>query len=136
MYLLLKFHYTQQNSYHQKKTRVRIWIYEDVHVQMEGIIIGFDEYMNVVLDDAIEINTNSKQQQQKRINVGRCLLKGDAITLIQLRIYVYMCVHINTMLCTTTREYCIDSICVITHLFCYFYLLLYMLMFFIARTLY
>lgn len=68
----------------QKKTRVRIWIYEDVHVQMEGVIIGFDEYMNIVLDDAIEINTNSKQQQQqKRINVGRCLLKGDAITLIQ-----------------------------------------------------
>jgi small nuclear ribonucleoprotein E len=72
----------------QKKTRVRIWIYEDVHVQMEGVIIGFDEYMNIVLDDAIEINTNSKQQQQKRINVGRCLLKGDAITLIQLRIYI------------------------------------------------
>ncbi len=66
---------------------MRIWIYEDVHVQMEGVIIGFDEYMNVVLDDAIEINTNSKQQQQKRINVGRCLLKGDAITLIQ---YVHM----------------------------------------------
>ena len=58
---------------------------------MEGVIIGFDEYMNIVLDDAIEINTNSKQQQQKRINVGRCLLKGDAITLIQLRI----CVHSN-----------------------------------------
>ena len=53
---------------------------------MEGVIIGFDEYMNIVLDEAIEINTNSKQQQQKRINVGRCLLKGDAITLIQLRI--------------------------------------------------
>jgi LSM domain len=57
---------------------------------MEGVIIGFDEYMNIVLDDAIEINTNSKQQQQKRINVGRCLLKGDAITLIQLRTYILL----------------------------------------------
>ena len=77
----------------KKKTRVRIWIYEDVHVQMEGVIIGFDEYMNIVLDDAVEIintsnNHSKQQQQQKRINVGRCLLKGDAITLIQLRIYV------------------------------------------------
>jgi small nuclear ribonucleoprotein E len=52
---------------------------------MEGIIIGFDEYMNIVLDDAIEINTS--KSQQKRIQVGRCLLKGDAITLIQ---YVYL----------------------------------------------
>jgi small nuclear ribonucleoprotein E len=48
---------------------------------MEGIIIGFDEYMNIVLDDAIEIYTS--KSQQKRIQVGRCLLKGDAITLIQ-----------------------------------------------------
>ena len=82
--LYSSFTFTSQKF--KKKTRVRIWTYEDVHVQMEGVIIGFDEYMNIVLDEAIEINTNSKQQQQKRINVGRCLLKGDAITLIQLRI--------------------------------------------------
>ena len=44
----------------QKKTRIRIWIYEDPTIQMEGIIIGFDEYMNIVLDDAIEI-------QQRRL---------------------------------------------------------------------
>jgi small nuclear ribonucleoprotein E len=62
---------------------------------MEGVIIGFDEYMNIVLDDAVEINTNSKQQQ-KRINVGRCLLKGDAITLIQLRISVLF-IYVFTM---------------------------------------
>jgi small nuclear ribonucleoprotein E len=43
---------------------------------LEGQIIGFDEYMNMVLDDAVEIG-------KKRIEVGRILLKGDAITLIQ-----------------------------------------------------
>jgi small nuclear ribonucleoprotein E len=65
---------------------VRIWLYEDVRIQMEGVIIGFDEYMNIVLDDAVEINNSTSNQQQqsaKRINVGRCLLKGDSITLIQ-----------------------------------------------------
>jgi small nuclear ribonucleoprotein E len=70
----------------KKKTRVRIWLYEDTRIQMEGVIIGFDEYMNIVLDDAIEINnatSNTQQQSSKRINVGRCLLKGDSITLIQ-----------------------------------------------------
>jgi len=53
---------------------------------MEGVIIGFDEYMNVVLDEAIEINNSTSSSQQpsaKRINVGRCLLKGDSISLIQ-----------------------------------------------------
>jgi small nuclear ribonucleoprotein E len=70
----------------QKKTRVRIWLYEDVRIQMEGVIVGFDEYMNIVLDDAVEINnstSNSQHQSAKRINVGRCLLKGDSISLIQ-----------------------------------------------------
>ncbi|MGK3735630.1 MAG: small nuclear ribonucleoprotein E [Bacillariaceae sp.] len=45
-------------------------------MQLEGQIIGFDEYMNMVLDDAVEIG-------KKRNEVGRILLKGDAITLIQ-----------------------------------------------------
>mmetsp|Transcript_24697 Transcript_24697/g.40415 ORF Transcript_24697/g.40415 Transcript_24697/m.40415 type:complete len:95 (-) Transcript_24697:93-377(-) len=60
----------------QKKTRVRIWLYEDTKTQLEGQIIGFDEYMNMVLDDAVEIG-------KKRLEVGRILLKGEAITLIQ-----------------------------------------------------
>lgn len=60
----------------QKKTRVRIWLYEDTKMQLEGQIIGFDEYMNMVLDDAVEIG-------KKRTEVGRILLKGDAITCIQ-----------------------------------------------------
>jgi small nuclear ribonucleoprotein E len=62
----------------QKKTRVRVWLYEDTKTQLEGQIIGFDEYMNMVLDDAVEIGG-----KQGRSDVGRILLKGDAITLIQ-----------------------------------------------------
>lgn len=46
---------------------------------IEGQIIGFDEYMNIVLDMATEVDTKT----QKRTDVGRILLKGDAITLIQ-----------------------------------------------------
>mmetsp|Transcript_60876 Transcript_60876/g.170633 ORF Transcript_60876/g.170633 Transcript_60876/m.170633 type:complete len:95 (-) Transcript_60876:20-304(-) len=60
----------------QKKTRVRIWLYEDTKTQIEGQIIGFDEYMNMVLDDAVEIGKTRKE-------IGRILLKGDSITLLQ-----------------------------------------------------
>eukprot|EP00934_Nitzschia_sp_Nitz4_P002748 Nitzschia sp. Nitz4//scaffold13_size275219//145969//146353//NITZ4_000880-RA/size275219-augustus-gene-0.265-mRNA-1//-1//CDS//3329536032//2738//frame0 len=60
----------------QKKNRVRVWIYEDTKKQIEGQIIGFDEYMNMVLDDAVEIG-------RKRTEIGRILLKGDSITLLQ-----------------------------------------------------
>lgn len=61
----------------QKKTRVLIWLHEDTKTQIEGQIIGFDEYMNMTLDEAVEIHSG------KRTEVGRILLKGDAITLLQ-----------------------------------------------------
>ena len=63
----------------RKKTRVRIWLYEDTRMQIEGQIIGFDEYMNMVVDDAVEIDS----KKQARLEVGRILLKGDSITLLQ-----------------------------------------------------
>ena len=46
---------------------------------MEGRICGFDEYMNLVLDDTEEIDTASKNRRA----VGRILLKGDTIALMQ-----------------------------------------------------
>ena len=63
----------------QKKTRVRVWLYEDARMQIEGQIIGFDEYMNMVLDEAVEIDSKKNSRQE----VGRILLKGDSITLLQ-----------------------------------------------------
>jgi len=48
-------------------------------MRIEGHIIGFDEYMNLVLDEAEEVNIKTKTRKQ----IGRILLKGDNITLIQ-----------------------------------------------------
>ncbi|KAI0989113.1 hypothetical protein GJ496_000333 [Pomphorhynchus laevis] len=57
----------------QNASRIQIWVYEQVQLKIEGKIIGFDEYMNLVLDDAEEINT--KRNSRKKL--GRILLKGD-----------------------------------------------------------
>lgn len=40
---------------------------------------GFDEYMNLVLDEAEEVN--AKKGTRKKL--GRCMLKGENITLMQ-----------------------------------------------------
>jgi small nuclear ribonucleoprotein E len=63
----------------QSRSRVQIWLYEDTSHRIEGYIIGFDEYMNIVIDEAEEIQL--KQLNRKKL--GRVLLKGDNITLIQ-----------------------------------------------------
>ncbi|CDZ97080.1 sm-like ribonucleo protein [Phaffia rhodozyma] len=64
----------------QSKSKVQIWLYDNVSTRMEGVIIGFDEFMNVVLDSAVEVGIKG---EPSRVELGRILLKGDNITLIQ-----------------------------------------------------
>lgn len=61
-----------------QKTRIQVWLYENTDLRIEGKIIGFDEYMNLVLDDAEELQIKKKTRKQ----LGRILLKGDSITLM------------------------------------------------------
>ncbi|KAG1364098.1 small nuclear ribonucleoprotein E [Cocos nucifera] len=62
----------------QSKARIQIWLFEQRDLRIEGRIIGFDEYMNLVLDDADELNI----KKNTRKPLGRILLKGDNITLM------------------------------------------------------
>ncbi|CEG62982.1 hypothetical protein CU097_004972 [Rhizopus azygosporus] len=65
--------------YLQNKSRVQIWLFEKTDLRIEGQIIGFDEFMNLVLEAAEEVDVKN----QTRVKIGRILLKGDNITLIQ-----------------------------------------------------
>ncbi|XP_023015693.2 probable small nuclear ribonucleoprotein E [Leptinotarsa decemlineata] len=65
--------------YLQNRSRVQVWLYENVHLRIDGHIVGFDEYMNLVLDDAEEYYMKTKLRKPLK----RIMLKGDNITLIQ-----------------------------------------------------
>ena len=62
----------------QNKMRIQVWLYENTDLRIEGRIVGFDEYMNLVLDDAEELSIKKKTRKA----LGRILLKGDNITLM------------------------------------------------------
>uniref|UniRef100_H0WDL8 Small nuclear ribonucleoprotein E n=1 Tax=Cavia porcellus TaxID=10141 RepID=H0WDL8_CAVPO len=47
-----------------QRSRIQVWLYEQVNMRIEGCIIGFDEYMNLVLDDAEEIHSKTKSRKQ------------------------------------------------------------------------
>ncbi|QPG77006.1 mRNA splicing protein sme1 [Brettanomyces nanus] len=66
-------------KYLQQQSNVTVWLYEQVGYRLTGVIKGFDEFMNVVIDDAVEISTSNPSKTRK---LGRILLKGDNITLI------------------------------------------------------
>lgn len=47
---------------------------------LRGILVGIDEYMNVIIEDAFQVakDTNGKEEQ-----LGKVLLKGDNILLVK-----------------------------------------------------
>lgn len=65
--------------YLQNRSRIQVWLSENVKLRIEGLLIGFDEYMNLVLDDACEYYVKSNVKK----SIGKILLKGENITLIQ-----------------------------------------------------
>ncbi|GMK57197.1 hypothetical protein CspeluHIS016_0400310 [Cutaneotrichosporon spelunceum] len=73
-------------SFLQKHTRVSVWLYDNTEFRIEAFIIGFDEFMNVVLDEAEEVfdcGAKPGKEAKPRRSLGRILLKGDNITLVQ-----------------------------------------------------
>ncbi|RPA87411.1 Sm-like ribonucleo protein [Ascobolus immersus RN42] len=67
----------------QQHTTVSIWLYEQLNFRIEGKIRGFDEFMNLVVDDAIEVTQAKGDQPEKRRELGQIMLKGDNVTLIE-----------------------------------------------------
>lgn len=61
-----------------QNSRVCIWLEGDNNTRLDGVLSGFDEFMNLVLEDAAEVNVKSN----KRLQLGKMLLKGDNIALI------------------------------------------------------
>lgn len=64
----------------QSRARVVVWIRDNVNKRFEGNLIGFDEWLNLVLDDTVEMNIRSNVRR----NIGRILLRGETVTLVSL----------------------------------------------------
>ncbi|QPC68357.1 hypothetical protein HYE67_010588 [Fusarium culmorum] len=63
---------------------VSVWLYEQLSIRIEGKIRGFDEFMNLVIDDAVEVKQITKtNDKESRRPLGQILLKGDNVSLIQ-----------------------------------------------------
>lgn len=72
----------------QQRSTVSIWLYEQLAIRIEGKIRvsrsrtksqasiadlwtqGFDEFMNLVIDDAVEVKQATKTDEEKRRELG------------------------------------------------------------------
>ncbi|KAF5232785.1 hypothetical protein FANTH_12829 [Fusarium anthophilum] len=63
---------------------VSVWLYEQLSIRIEGKIRGFDEFMNLVIDEAVEVKQVTKtNEKETRRPLGQIMLKGDNVSLIQ-----------------------------------------------------
>jgi small nuclear ribonucleoprotein E len=58
---------------------VQVWLFEQSDLRFEGLIIGFDEYMNLVMEECEEVSV----KKGTRSYLGRIMLKGDNLSLIR-----------------------------------------------------
>ncbi|XP_045689046.1 small nuclear ribonucleoprotein E-like [Phyllostomus hastatus] len=63
----------------QNRSRIQEWLSEQVNVWIEGCVIGFDECMNFILDDAEKIHSKTESRKQP----GQNMLKGGNSALLQ-----------------------------------------------------
>ncbi|KAG2266848.1 hypothetical protein Bca52824_073927 [Brassica carinata] len=60
----------------QSKARIQIWLFEQKDLRIEGRITGFDEYMNLVLDEAEEVSIKKNTRKQLDILILKSLKRG------------------------------------------------------------
>ena len=65
-------------GYIKEGRRVKVHMNQNAKMFIEGVIIGFDEFMNLVLEDACELYTNS----DTKVPLGKVLLRGDTIGMV------------------------------------------------------
>lgn len=68
----------------QQRSTVQIWLFEQLGIRIEGKIRGFDEFMNLVIDEAVEVKQPSKSAPQPdpataRRELGTC---SDCVCLL------------------------------------------------------
>ncbi|CAD8072625.1 unnamed protein product [Paramecium primaurelia] len=62
-----------------EKTQLEIWLVENDNLRIQGKLAGFDEYLNLVLDRAVEYDRKTKATKE----LGKILLKGENIVLVR-----------------------------------------------------
>nr|CCC48428.1 small nuclear ribonucleoprotein Sm-E [Trypanosoma vivax Y486] len=66
------------HRYMKEGQRVCVWLVHDTKMKIEGVLLGYDEFMNVVLGDAAEVI----QKTGETVQVGKILLRSDNVGLI------------------------------------------------------
>ena len=66
------------HSFLKENQKVRVWLIHDNRTRIEGVLIGYDEFMNLILDNASEVHSKTGAATP----IGKIILRGDTVGLI------------------------------------------------------
>ena len=66
------------HSFLKERQKVRVWLIHDNRTRIEGVLVGYDEFMNLILDEANEIQCKTGAATP----IGKIILRGDTVGLI------------------------------------------------------
>ena len=69
---------TQICRFMDRKAKVEIWLNDNTDLRFQGVISGLDEWMNLMLDQVVELNVKTQTQTK----LGRIMLRGENICMI------------------------------------------------------
>mmetsp|Transcript_10525 Transcript_10525/g.23226 ORF Transcript_10525/g.23226 Transcript_10525/m.23226 type:complete len:84 (+) Transcript_10525:116-367(+) len=60
----------------------KIWIILKTETELVGTLRGFDDYVNLVLDDAVEYSIDHLTGEETRTDLSEILLNGNNVALL------------------------------------------------------
>ena len=84
----------------QQRNTVQIWLFEQVGSRIEGKIRGFDEFMNLVVDDAVEVKQPGKGQTAEDVKGQRRELGESEEELHRYTAEVQMLTRVQVKFCS------------------------------------
>jgi small nuclear ribonucleoprotein E len=67
----------------RRRARVEVWLYENTRFCLQGTLRGFDDHINLVLEDVTELWSASVTRKAQIRALGTVLLKGENLVLLR-----------------------------------------------------
>jgi small nuclear ribonucleoprotein len=66
----------------QKSLGEQVLVELKARKKIRGKLFGFDQHLNLILEDAEEINTDSETEEQTITSIDRVIVRGDNVVIV------------------------------------------------------
>ena len=76
-YQSIQYHINNLKNYLDKRLRIKL----NANRIVTGKLRGYDQFMNLVLEEAIQINSNNENNNNENEDLGTIMIRGNSVIL-------------------------------------------------------